>query len=171
MAHRLGRDMWCLLYIQTLICILNQSLQWYVQYCVILDRVIAEPDCNYRWGWYWFQAKHSHHSQITIMSISYQLQQLCGIMMSWQITLMSFSYQLQQLCGIMMSWQITIMPSSYQLQQLCGIMMSWVLVLELVALISVTKAGKCHGNCLILSTLYKYTSAIARIIPIATYKI
>ena len=45
-ARPLGRGMGCLLLIGIYIQILPQSLQWCVQYHVILDRVITALDCN-----------------------------------------------------------------------------------------------------------------------------
>ena len=45
MAHPLGRYIGCILWVQTLIYILNQSLRWRMQYHVILDRVITALDC------------------------------------------------------------------------------------------------------------------------------
>ena len=44
-AHQLGRVMGCLSWVQTLIYILTQSRQWYVQYNVILGCVIMALDC------------------------------------------------------------------------------------------------------------------------------
>ena len=44
-AHPLGRAMGCLLWVQTLIDVLNPFLQWRVKYHVILDRVIMALDC------------------------------------------------------------------------------------------------------------------------------
>ena len=44
-AHPLGWDMGCLLWIKTYIHILPLSLQWCVQYHVILDHVIMALDC------------------------------------------------------------------------------------------------------------------------------
>ena len=44
-ARPSGRGMGCLLWVQLLIDILPQFLQWYVQYHVILDRVISALDC------------------------------------------------------------------------------------------------------------------------------
>ena len=42
----LGWGMGCLLWVQILIDILLQSLQWCIQYNVILDHVITAPDCS-----------------------------------------------------------------------------------------------------------------------------
>ena len=41
----LGRDMVCLLWIESVIHILPPSLQWYMQYLAILDRVITGLNC------------------------------------------------------------------------------------------------------------------------------
>ena len=46
-VHPWGRDMRCLLWVQTLIYVLPQSVQWYMQYHVILDLVITAPDCSF----------------------------------------------------------------------------------------------------------------------------
>ena len=35
----------CLMWVLTLINILRQSMQWYVKYHAMLDRVITTPDC------------------------------------------------------------------------------------------------------------------------------
>ena len=43
-ARPLGRGMGCLLCVQTLICILPQSLQWCIQNCVIFDHVMTARD-------------------------------------------------------------------------------------------------------------------------------
>ena len=45
-ARPLGRGMGCLLLVQSLIDILPQFLQWYMQYVDILDRVITALDCS-----------------------------------------------------------------------------------------------------------------------------
>ena len=44
-AHPLGRDMGCFFWIQTLIYIMSQWVQWCMQYHLILDRIITAPDC------------------------------------------------------------------------------------------------------------------------------
>ena len=60
-ARPLGRDMWCLLWAQTLIDdIVPQFLQYCVQYHAILDRVIAAQDCM-----------HNQVSYIYILDKSY----------------------------------------------------------------------------------------------------
>ena len=41
----LGQGMGCILWFQTLIYTLSQSLQWFMQWHVILDRVITALDC------------------------------------------------------------------------------------------------------------------------------
>ena len=46
-ACPLGQDMGCLLWIEPLIYILSQSVQWCMQYHLILDCVIMAPDCSY----------------------------------------------------------------------------------------------------------------------------
>ena len=44
-ARPLGWGMGCLLWVQTLFCIMPQSLQWYMQYHVILCHVIPYCSC------------------------------------------------------------------------------------------------------------------------------
>ena len=44
-AHPLGQDIRCILWAQTLIYSLPQSLQWWIQYHIILDRIITALDC------------------------------------------------------------------------------------------------------------------------------
>ena len=48
-AHPLGRDMGCLLYAPNLIYIWPRSLQWCMQYHLILYHVITAPDCVSHW--------------------------------------------------------------------------------------------------------------------------
>ena len=48
-ARQLRHGMGCLLCAPTLICILPQSLWWWMQYHVILDRVITAPDSICKW--------------------------------------------------------------------------------------------------------------------------
>ena len=55
-ARPWGRDMRCLLWIQPLIYILPQFLQWCMQYHVILDRVITALDCMHKNVGWLFQA-------------------------------------------------------------------------------------------------------------------
>ena len=44
-ARPLERDMGCMMWVQTVIYILAQSMQWCIQYDVILDRVVSTLDC------------------------------------------------------------------------------------------------------------------------------
>ena len=46
-ARSLGRGIWCLLWVHKLIYILPRQLQWWMQYDVILDRVMAALGCNF----------------------------------------------------------------------------------------------------------------------------
>ena len=44
-ASPLERGIGCILWVQTVVYTLPQSLQWYMQYHVILDRIITALDC------------------------------------------------------------------------------------------------------------------------------
>ena len=46
-GHPLGRCMGCILWVQTLTYILSKSLQWWMQYHAISDRVITTLDCTW----------------------------------------------------------------------------------------------------------------------------
>ena len=58
-ARPLGRGMGCILWVQTVIYTPPQSLQWCMQYRVILDRVITAPD------WI-FQASHARRTSTNV---------------------------------------------------------------------------------------------------------
>ena len=48
-AHPLGWDMGCILWVQTVIYTLPQSMQWCMWYHVILNRVITALNCTLHW--------------------------------------------------------------------------------------------------------------------------
>ena len=52
LARPLGRGMGCILWVRTVIFTLPQSLQWLVQYHVILDHVITALGCIWPFEWF-----------------------------------------------------------------------------------------------------------------------
>ena len=51
-ARPLERDIWCLLWVQTLLYILLHPLQWYMQCHIISDRVITAPTVSQMYDFY-----------------------------------------------------------------------------------------------------------------------
>ena len=72
-SHLLGWGMGCILWVQTLIYTLPQSLQWCMQYHVILDCIITAPDCMH------YYASMSYNVIRTCWAVIYFDMLLCMI--------------------------------------------------------------------------------------------